>query len=382
MRVLESDQRDVPFHPAALVAARMLRGSTQIDLAVQAGLSRQQLNKLERGGVRTPTAGTVHRLAVALSVPASYLGTAPGELPPVEALHFRSKARKTARIRDEMRVRGEHFRRLVEHLERFVRPKAVNIPTCTASTTDEIEAAADACRTAWGIRSDNPISNVTRWMENAGAFVGLVRVDLDSVEAFSWWAHRPLVIAKRNSDSPSRRRFSLAHELGHLVLHRGVPTGDAHLEHQANRFASAFLLPERAFRAEFPRRNRIDWDGLISMKKRWGVSIQAILHRANDLGEITPSMYRSAYIYISKLGWRRREPAEPDTFETPELVRNIVEKLREHGRNEHALAQDLGFDVELLEDTAGVRLRAKDPPLDPGLPGVIDLLDRRQKPSS
>jgi len=348
----------------------MYQGLTQLDLALKAGISRQQLNKLERGDVERPTAQTVHELACALEVPASYLATAPSVVPPADILHFRGKMRRPVKVVEQLQIRGEHFGRAVDYLETHVRLPEVRILDQPATGAVEIERAAEACRVDWGLRVDNPIAHVTRLLERAGAVVGLFRLAADdSVEAFSWWRERPLVMSTRGGESATRRRWSLAHELGHLVMHRRVLTGEHATELEAHRFASAFLMPERPFRMEFPRRSRIDWDGLIEMKQRWGTSIQAILHRAHELGVITSAAYRSAYVRISQLGWRRSEPGEPD-FETPEIVPNIVASLRERGLSEHGIATKIGFDVRLLEDAVGVALRER-PPMDAALNSMI-----------
>jgi len=90
---------------------------------------------------------------------------------------------------------------------------------------------------------------------------------------------------------------------------------------------------------------------------------------------ISSAAYRSAYVRISQLGWRREEPGEPEC-ENPELVPSVVASLREHGLSEHTLAEQLGFDVTLLEDAVGVRLR-QPPPMDAELARVIDLFKSR-----
>lgn len=375
MKVLT--EQATTLNPAALIRARQLRSWTQQELATAANISRQQLVNLEHGAVQSPTTSTVHSLAVALKVPALYLATAPGSVPPVESLHFRGKMRPPAKLVDELLVRGEHFERLGARLELSAQPPTVTMPEHRGGAAEAVERAATACRVDWGLRIDNPIANVTRLLERAGTLVGLFPLNNDYVEAFSWWRHRPLVLCRRSSDSGTRRRFSLAHELGHLVMHRRIKAGDRDLETEAHRFASAFLMPAAAFHSEFPRRGtRIDWDGLIEMKQRWGVSIQAILHRASDLGVITSSMYRSAYVRISQLGWRKQEPGEP-TAERPELVPTIVRALRDRGTSVHSLAASVGFDVQLVEDTVGLELHDDVDDKQPvSLATIIDLCDR------
>lgn len=372
--------RDVVFHPEALQTARALRCVSQADLAINVGLSRQYINKLERGEVKDPPLLQLHEIAASLRVPLIYLGTAPGPVPSEEALHFRKK-RPPGYIIEQLRVHGNLLTRLVTRLEKSVRLAEVNVPHLPAQKPDEIEAAAAACRSAWGLRGDNPIAHMTRVLERAGACVGRFHMKDESVDAFSWFAHRPLVMCNSSTNSATRNRFSLAHELGHMVMHRDLVTGDTITENQAHRFAGAFLVPKAAFFREFPRsRTRIHWEGLLEMKQRWGVSIQALLHRASDLALIEGTSYRSAYVRLSQLGWRKEEPAEPE-LEVPELLESVVTSLASRGISQHSLALDLGFSVPLLETAAGVRL-APPPPRDPELHGAISLLARLNRLSS
>ena len=105
-----------------------------------------------------------------------------------------------------------------------------------------------------------------------------------------------------------RLRFDLAHECGHLVMHQGVETGDRETEIQAHRFASAFLLPTTAFVTEFPRRaHYLDWPGLYTLKRRWGVSVRAIVRRAYDLGMIDAAQYRTANVHLARTGQAKGE---------------------------------------------------------------------------
>ena len=94
-------------------------------------------------------------------------------------------------------------------------------------------------------------------------------------------------------------RFDIAHELGHLVLHEGHVTGDRKTESEANRFASAFLLPRSTFVKVFPKRGtRIDWAGIRALKLEFQVSKAAILYRAKSLELLDDDQYRGAVITL------------------------------------------------------------------------------------
>ena len=100
-------------------------------------------------------------------------------------------------------------------------------------------------------------------------------------------------------------------------MHRGIETGDMETENQANRFASALLLPSHKLAEEYDNRNqrRLNWDSIYKIKVKWGISAQAIVYKLNQVGLISPSMYKRANIYFSKTGQRKMEWSEDNVFE-------------------------------------------------------------------
>jgi Zn-dependent peptidase ImmA (M78 family) len=128
-------------------------------------------------------------------------------------------------------------------------------------------------------------------------------------DAFSTWAGgdgaMPVIVVTA-TPAGDRRRFSVAHELGHLVLHQ-VSEGSLHtVEQQADAFAAAFLLPEAAMRKVLVP--PITLTTLADLKARWGMSLQALIRRALVLECLTPSQYRSLYAQLGARGWRTHEP--------------------------------------------------------------------------
>jgi Zn-dependent peptidase ImmA (M78 family) len=148
-----------------------------------------------------------------------------------------------------------------------------------------------------------------------------------------------------------RRRFSVAHEVGHLVLHH-VPKGFPHaLEQQADAFAEAFLLPAAAMRAALVP--PITLTTLADLKARWGVSLQALIRRARTLECITPSQYWSLYAQLGARGWRTAEPiAVP--VERPRALRQLAELLYGVPIDYPQLAQATGLDPRFLQDLLDV----------------------------
>ena len=124
-----------------------------------------------------------------------------------------------------------------------------------------------------------------------------------------------------------RDNFNLAHELGHIVMHRGIThtPGTRTVEAQAHRFAGAFLAPAKALRKEFPR--DLDWGSYLELKHEWGMSMAALIRRAKDLDVIDETMYTRAMKQRSAYGWRAVEPGSTDRpLPVPRFLRRAMSK--------------------------------------------------------
>ena len=133
-----------------------------------------------------------------------------------------------------------------------------------------------------------------------------------------------VVLVKDKADA-ARSNFDAAHELGHLVLQHDAEPADVLREHEANAFASAFLMPAAAMLRELPQ--RVDFPALMALKRRWRVSLQALLYRARSLGRISESAYKRAMVRISAAGWRTREPGDLGEPTRPTVLSRAIELL-------------------------------------------------------
>jgi Zn-dependent peptidase ImmA (M78 family) len=193
-----------------------------------------------------------------------------------------------------------------------------------------------------------------RVLERAGVLLLEHDADSSAIDAFSRVGKRLAVLVNSSKTSPSRMRFNLAHEMGHIVMHRNTRRGRKQKEAEANRFAGAFLLPREPFSQEFPR-GRWDWEALFSLKMRWGGSVALMIRRAYDLNLIDAARYRTAYKYLSMRKWRTEEPYEPDPIH-PELIRNAFSALEEMGINPAETAKRLRWQPSTLEELTGIRV--------------------------
>ena len=124
-----------------------------------------------------------------------------------------------------------------------------------------------------------------------------------------------------------RGRMDAAHELGHLLLHRDGRVCGQEAEAEANAFASAFLLPKDTISRELPRTP--DLHRLLALKPRWGVSVAALVRRGFGLGIYSEWQYKSAFIELSRRGWRSGEPegvAREESLAFTKILGMMVQK--------------------------------------------------------
>jgi Zn-dependent peptidase ImmA (M78 family) len=170
------------------------------------------------------------------------------------------------------------------------------------------------------------VQNLVGAIEDAGGIVFRCSFETKKVDAISQWLPGLPPLFFVNSDIPGDRcRFTLAHELGHLIMHQ-IPTPD--IETEANRFAAEFLMPEKEIG---PHLRQLSLQRLAAMKPYWKVAMSAILKRANDLHKISPFMYRKLNTQINKYDLRINEPVHI-AIEEPEVVKDIIDAHRvDHG---------------------------------------------------
>ena len=183
-----------------------------------------------------------------------------------------------------------------------------------------IEDAARSLREMWMLPA-GPIDNMVELLEDNGGIVIPCDFGSDLIDAMSQRIEGLPVLFFVNVNSPSDRlRHTLAHELGHMVLHTITVKSDEEMEDEADAFAGAFLLPADEIRSQL---RRFDLRQLANLKRYWKVSMAALAVRADRLKLITPYQSKMFWIEMSKLGWRKREPHEPPK-EHPKMLRQMI----------------------------------------------------------
>jgi Zn-dependent peptidase ImmA (M78 family)/DNA-binding XRE family transcriptional regulator len=341
---LDAREASALFDPARLRLARQLNAWSRAELARQAGVSAAAISQFESGASK-PKPATLAQLALVLGVPARFLATARRAtlVPKVEESFFRSLRRTTLRDRERAAAHAGLLAELVRSVEsRVVFPSFEPIPEIVLDASDlaeRAEEAADLIRDRWQV-PPGPIEHVVRLLERNGIVVCRVPLLTKDVDAFSWAAGpRPLVLLGADKGVYERSRLDAAHELAHMLMHAHDPEpAQPALERHAQRFAGALLLPAVELRAEWPGQ-RLDWSQLLALKARWGISLAAILYRARELELLSHTTYTNAMKYLSRKGWRVREPGTRHPPEEPVLLGEALGLLAKNGVTLEALAE-------------------------------------------
>lgn len=316
--------------------ARIAAGMTQdevVEALAASGvkLTKGGLSKYERGG-STPPATVLRALARVLGVDSPFFFEEPQVS--VRWVAFRRTTRlgkkKQERVKALAESHVEVFLNLVAALEparqrrRCPKPKRVTTP-------DEAEQVAESLRGHWQLGTQR-IESVTTVIEDNGGVVVEANGEDGTFDGLSGWANEtvPVTVVSRGT-SDDRRRFSLAHELGHLFM--DVGRVDAKTEERlAHRFAAAFLVTAATARHELGHKRRhLDLRELAMLKEKHGLSMQAWIFRAADLGIIEQPHARSLFAEMSARGWRRQEPIAFEGHERPQRLRQLTVRALAEG---------------------------------------------------
>lgn len=337
------------IQPARLRLARTLRGLTQRELADKVGVSAATISQFESGSV-APSEQTLQQMAVTVGVSPDFFSH-PWRETEAGAPFFRSLRSTPQRELERARSYARLLLEIVEVFERAVELPEPRLDVGMRLDDDAslhlVEQAALRARAAWAV-PPGPLPHVIRTLENAGVVVSAVGSFDERVDAFSMRGpRRPVVVLCSKAGAAARRRFDAAHELGHLLLHEHSDGGSRAQEAQAHRFASALLMPAEEIEPWLIRRST-QLELLEEGSRVWGVSMQALVRRAKDLGVLSEPQYARTMKRMSAYGWRTREPVDIGPPERPQLLGRIVEALPHAGVSVASVAMEMGLPKERL----------------------------------
>ncbi|WP_231587688.1 ImmA/IrrE family metallo-endopeptidase [Corynebacterium comes] len=236
-------------------------------------------------------------------------------------------------------------------LERYVKFPEPDFPEVEPGTAPP--DAAMLLRKHWNL-SDGPVKHLVAVAESHGIVVAVRPLgEIDAVDAFSTViVDRPIVITTpRRSENVFRHRFSIAHEIGHLLLHADSGEYSATLEKEADEFAASFLTPASSMDAALPQ--RLNLTALDKIGRTWGVSPHSLVRRMVERGRTTESSARRAYQRLAMLEDPADDPTSAYPGEVPTLLKRAADLARDHGAGIPALAEALKINPKQVRNLLG-----------------------------
>ena len=350
-----------------LKLARSAAGLSLRSLEVKIGnrVTAQAIGKYERNE-SVPGSAVLIALADALDVSVDYLIGDQEMI--LEAVEFRKKKPTSRREESQVEARVLHFLERYLMVEELLHLRSVEwhspreAPYPVVHDVSEADRAARSLRNHWSLGND-PIPNLVELLEEQG--IKVLAVDLTNIDGLTARVRRtgkdplPVIVVNRK-EWGERQRFTLAHELGHMVMDVAAKLDE---EKAAHRFAGAFLMPADALWAEIGKhRKEIGWGELFALKQLFGTSVQAITYRCKDLGIFSATLFRRLFNDFDRFGWRSppyEEPLAREKGEEPKRFERLTFRaLAEGAISEAKAAELLGISVQKLN------LRMEKPPAD------------------
>jgi len=324
--------------PARLKEAREARALSMSDLAERIDVTRQAISQFEKGVAR-PSVGTLYAMSQDLDIPIDYFYSEKREPTTAQgAIFFRSKKSVLKKVKLSCHYRIEWLNKIIEYLGRYVDfPEKdlpiSKIPNYNELSNSDVEELASHLREYWKL-GEAPIDDLVGVLENAGVIVAEFPTSkactFQGVDALSqWYEGTPYIMLKDNVKSAVRVRFSILHELAHLLLHHSISEEEAQkpsivdkADEQADRFAAAFLLPATTFPNDI---RGSSLDALLLVKEKWGVALSTIIRRCRDLKLLSENQinYLNRQMTIKKY-WRNEPLDDVLKVKGPELLRDAV----------------------------------------------------------
>ena len=335
------------INPEMMILARESRGLTQKELAVKSNIGQALVSKYENG-MCDISDENLRIVSGILDYPAS-LFTQSDSILGFGSTCFYYRKRVSLPIRELKRIQAKinlmrmHIARLLVSAE--IEPK-YEFPTFDIDEyKNDPELIADFVRKSWRLPS-GPIKNLVEVIELSGAIIVPMAFGTRRLDAISLWPNNMYPLIFINIEMLWERiRLSLAHELGHLIMHK-TPTDNQ--ESEANDFASAFLMPKHDIANDL---QNLTIPKAAQLKPFWRVSMQAIIYRAHKLKHITSSQYQRFFAQISSSGYRISEP-NPITPENPSTLKSLIDvHFREHKFTISELSARLNLAVNEFEAT-------------------------------
>lgn len=328
------------FNGNRLKTARQYRGLTVEELSQQISVSKQAISQYETGKIEDVPFQRLLAISNALHFPYRYF--IQKDVPNLHtgSTYFRSLMKTSKKYRLAQEIKMEHIAVIYSFLNEYVSFPSLNLPSWIGSISSPTKAA-QMLRDYWRL-DDKPIDSILRTVEQNGIIVTSFSTDTDDIDAFSQFVEIDnydvfIIALSSNKESAARINFDIAHELGHILLHDWSENEEVisreefkSKEKEANEFASAFLLPGSTFTADvslYPQA----LEYYVQLKRKWKVSIAAMLYRSCNLGIISQGQYQYLMRTLQNKGWRKSEPLDNILTAKPSLFSDAVDLLLDNG---------------------------------------------------
>lgn len=299
-----------------VMQAREMACMTQVELARSVGVTQPMIAHLEKG-LKQPSMDLAEAIALQTRVSMDFL-CQPSAIALPEGSLFRAKSNVSAKkLLQAHSIAERAFEMFLKLSTNFHLP----VPKLRPAQGSP-EHAAGAARKMLGLTPDKPIPHLIRAFEKAGGIV-IPFPELEGREAFAVWAGDRPVVAIGPTCNGDRLRFSVAHEIGHLLMHQS-PTAKAKAEGDANVFSAELHMPGEAIRPDLEQPLSVERLGQLKLK--WGVSMASLLFRAKELGLVSRRTHDRLIVEMAP--YRMSEPdAYSVPLEKPRVLRQMVESL-------------------------------------------------------
>lgn len=292
-------------------SARLLRKKTQKEVADATGISQGKLSKAEQG-LQELSEDYLMKLSSYYDIPLSYFEQEWDNQTTCESLLFRRKISVPAKITDSIYENVRRRKSAIDKLMSAVDMPEYDLGSLPLNNKNDIKDITKLVR--FTLRCINgPLTDLAKRIENHGIIIQPFDFGTEKMDAISTTTlHGRKIIFLNNQMPNDRIKFSLAHELGHIVMHFDYlneinsNTG-RDIENEADKFASQLLMPEDEIKSQL---YNLNVNKLMALKQRWHVSMRALIKRALDLNTISQEQYRNFQIVFSKKGFNKREPIE------------------------------------------------------------------------
>lgn len=318
--------KDQNINPQMVLLAREMNGLVIVELAEKLGISRSYMHKIE-SDAQAINPDLMNGLTKTLGLPAEFFYQ-DGEVIP-SYLNYRRREKVPAKDINRIEANINLYRLGIQKLLKNTGFNHAVLPVLSTDKTRSPQDCARALRKMWKVPK-GVIENLSNILEEKNVLHVCFDFVTDRVDGKSVYTRdgQPIIFTNDRLLG-DRQRFTLAYQIGHLVMHANIEnTFGKDISHEANLFAAEFLMPEKDIIKDLE--NGLTMDKLAMLKKKWKCSMISIVYRAHDLNLITDNQKLYLEKQFNQLKIRRREPVELDIpREQPKLLRELITKYKQ-----------------------------------------------------